>query len=435
MEQILSAAILVFVLFFFLSIGVWVGFSLLAVGWVAMFIYTGKDVVQIGEILVSNVWGASYSWALAALPLFIWMGEILFRSRLSEDMFEGLAPWLSSLPGGLLHINILACGVFAAVSGSSAATAATVGKMSLPELKRMGYDEKMSIGSLAGSGTLGLLIPPSIVLIVYGVATEQSIARLFVAGILPGIMLVGLFMGYVIIWSIINPGKTVSYKSKLTFLQKVYQSRRLIPVILLIAGVLGSIYGGFASPTDAAAVGVFFSLILSWFYGMASWKFFLETLMGAVRTSCMIAFILAGAAFLTIAMGFSGLPRILATWIGSLSLSPYMLLLALGIFFIIMGCFLDGASIVVLTAAIIIPMVEQAGIDLVWFGIFLVIIVEMAQITPPVGFNLFILQGLSGRDIIYCAQSALPFFMVLVVGVAMVVLFPQIVTYLPSHMM
>ena len=435
MEQIISAAILVFVLFFMLSIGVWVGFSLLAVGWVAMFIYTGKDVVQIGEILASNVWGASYSWALAALPLFIWMGEILFRSRLSEDMFEGLAPWLSRLPGGLLHINIIGCGVFAAVSGSSAATAATVGKMSLPELKRMGYDEKMSIGTLAGSGTLGLLIPPSIVLIVYGVATEQSIARLFIAGVLPGIMLVGLFMGYVIIWSMINPGKAVSYKTDLTFFQKVYQTRRLIPVILLITCVLGSIYGGFASPTDAAAVGVFFSLMLSWFYGMLSWKFFLETLMGAVRTSCMIAFILAGAAFLTIAMGFTGLPRILATWIGSLNLSPYMLLMALSIFFIIMGCFLDGASIVVLTAAVIIPMVEQAGIDLIWFGIFLVIVVEMAQITPPVGFNLFILQGLSGRDIIYTARASLPFFMVLVLGVALVVLFPEIVTYLPSHMM
>ena len=400
-----------------------------------MFIYTGKDVVQIGEILASNVWGASYSWALAALPLFIWMGEILFRSRLSEDMFEGLAPWLSRLPGGLLHINIIGCGVFAAVSGSSAATAATVGKMSLPELKRMGYDEKMSIGTLAGSGTLGLLIPPSIVLIVYGVATEQSIARLFIAGVLPGIMLVGLFMGYVIIWSMINPGKAVSYKTDLTFFQKVYQTRRLIPVILLITCVLGSIYGGFASPTDAAAVGVFFSLMLSWFYGMLSWKFFLETLMGAVRTSCMIAFILAGAAFLTIAMGFTGLPRILATWIGSLNLSPYMLLMALSIFFIIMGCFLDGASIVVLTAAVIIPMVEQAGIDLIWFGIFLVIVVEMAQITPPVGFNLFILQGLSGRDIIYTARASLPFFMVLVLGVALVVLFPEIVTYLPSHMM
>jgi tripartite ATP-independent transporter DctM subunit len=434
-EQFLLAALLLIVLFFMLGMGVWVGFSLLIVGWAAMFIYTGKDVVQIGEILASNVWGASYSWALAALPLFIWMGEILFRSRLSEDMFDGLSPWLSRLPGGLLHINIIGCGVFAAVSGSSAATAATIGKMSLPELKRLGYDEKMSIGTLAGSGTLGLLIPPSIVLIVYGVATEQSIARLFIAGVLPGIMLIVLFMGYVMIWSFFNRDKMPAYKSDLSFFQKLYQTRRLIPVVALITCVLGSIYGGFASPTDAAAVGVFFSLVLSWFYGVLNWKFFIDTLMGAVKTSCMIAFILAGAAFLTIAMGFTGLPRVLASWIGSLGLSPYMLLLALTVFFIIMGCFLDGASIVVLTAAVIIPMVEQAGIDLIWFGIFLVIVVEMAQITPPVGFNLFVIQGLTIHDIIYTARASLPFFMVLVLGVVLVILFPEIVTYLPSHMM
>jgi len=435
MEQIIQAAMLLGVLFGMLAAGLWVGFSLLIVGWVALLTYTDKGLVQIGEILVSNAWGASHSWALAALPLFIWMGEILFQSRLSEDMFDGLAPWLTRLPGRLLHVNILGCGVFAAVSGSSAATAATIGKMSLPELKRLGYDDRMSVGTLAGSGTLGLLIPPSIVLIVYGVATEQSIARLFIAGVLPGIMLVVLFMGYVIIWSIMHPDKVPVHASDMSFRQKLYQTRRLIPVILLISGVLGSIYGGLASPTDAAAVGVFFSLILSWFYGTLTWKTFSETLMGAVRTSCMIAFILAGAAFLTISMGFTGIPRALAVWIGSLGLSPYMLLMALTVFFIIMGCFLDGVSIVVLTAAVIIPMVEQAGIDLIWFGIFLVMVVEMAQITPPVGFNLFIIQGLTDHNIVYVAKAAFPFFLVLILGVGLVIIFPEIVTFLPEHML
>jgi C4-dicarboxylate transporter DctM subunit len=434
-EQVILAVILLAVLFAILAIGLWVGFSLLIVGWVGMVIYTGKGVVQIGEILVSNAWGASHSWALAALPLFIWMGEILFRSRLSEDIFDGLAPWLTRMPGRLLHVNILGCGVFAAVSGSSAATAATIGRMSLPELKRLGYDERMSVGTLAGSGTLGLLIPPSIVLIVYGAATEQSIARLFIAGILPGIMLIGLFMGYVAIWSVFNPGKAPAHGSEMSFFQKLYQTRRLIPVTLLIVGVLGSIYGGFASPTDAAAVGVFLSLMLSWLYGTITWKTFTDTLMGAVRTSCMIAFILAGAAFLTIAMGFTGIPRVLAASIGSLNLSPYMLLMTLTVFFVIMGCFLDGVSIVVLTAAVIIPMIEQAGIDLIWFGIFLVIVVEMAQITPPVGFNLFVLQGLTDYNIFYVARAALPFFLVLILGVALIIAFPGIATFLPSHMM
>jgi len=427
MSEITLTVILLILLFFFLGSGVWVAFSLLAVGMSGMVLFSDAP---LGEVLATTVWGASNGWALAALPLFIWMGEILFRSRLSEDMFTGL----THLPGRLLHVNILGCGIFAAVSGSSAATAATIGKMSIPELSRRGYPEKMMLGTLAGSATLGLLIPPSIILIVYGVATEQSIARLFIAGILPGLMLMALFVGYVVAWSVLHKEQIPEGEASLPLREKLRRSRRLIPVVLLILGVIGSIYSGIASPTDAAAVGVLLALVLSWGTGSLTKENFLEGLMGATKTSCMIAFILAGAAFLTVAMGFTGIPKLLAAWIGAMHLPPYALLAALTVFFIVMGCFLDGISVVVLTTSVIMPMIEQAGIDPLWFGIFVVIVVEMAQITPPVGFNLFVIQGLTGIDILRVAYAAAPFFLLLMVGLTLITIFPGIVTILPTMM-
>ncbi len=431
MSEIMLTGFLLIVLFVLLGSGIWVAFSLMAVGMVGMYLFTEAPV---GQIIATTIWGHSNSWALAALPLFIWMGEILFRSKLSDDLFVGLSPWMNRLPGRLLHVNIFGCGLFAAVSGSSAATAATVGKLAIPELSKRNYPEQIMIGTLAGSATLGLLIPPSIILIVYGVATEQSIARLFVAGVLPGLLLVTLFVGFVAIWSIINRDKLPSEQEQYSFKEKLYRSRRLIPVILLIGGVIGSIYSGIASPTDAAAVGVALALLLSWQSRSLNWETFVEGLMGATKTSCMIAFILAGAAFLTVAMGFTGIPKLLATWIGSLGLSTYALLAALTIFFIIMGCFLDGISVVVLTTSVIMPMVQQAGIDPLWFGIFIVIVVEMSQITPPVGFNLFVLQALTGRNILVIAKAALPFFLLMLVALALIVFIPSIVTFLPNNM-
>ncbi|MGL1931666.1 MAG: TRAP transporter large permease subunit [Desulfotalea sp.] len=432
MSEITMTICLLGLLFILLGSGVWVAFSLLGVGMVGMMTFTNAPV---GNILATTAWGSSNSWALAALPLFIWMGEILFRSKLSEDMFEGLAPWLSNLPGRLLHVNVLGCAIFAAVSGSSAATAATIGKLSIPELKKRGYPEKMILGTLAGSATLGLLIPPSIILIVYGVATEQSIARLFIGGVLPGLLLVSLFIGYVIIWSLINKNAIPDNQDEqLSFMEKVRGTKRLLPVVLLIGGVLGSIYMGIASPTDAAAVGVLLALILSKLSGSLTKDCFFEGLMGATKTSCMIAFILTGAAFLTVAMGFTGIPKMLATWISTMNLSPFELLGALTFFFIILGCFLDGISVVVLTTSVIMPMINQAGIDPLWFGIFVVIVVEMSQITPPVGFNLFVIQGLTGVNILRVAYAALPFFLLLLLALVLIVIFPSIVTFLPKVM-
>ncbi|MFV2001703.1 MAG: TRAP transporter large permease [Paracoccaceae bacterium] len=414
-----------------LSVGVWVAVALMAVGVFAMTFFASAPV---GPVLATTIWGQSHSWALAALPLFILMGEILLRSRLSEDMFKGLSPWLGRIPGRLLHVNILGCAIFAAVSGSSAATAATIGKMSVPELMDRGYPERLVIGTLAGSATLGLLIPPSIILIVYGVATDQSIARLFIAGIVPGIMLVLMFGGYVVVRSLMNPAAIPQEPTRYTLLEKIRSSRRLIPVIVLIAAVIGSIYTGVASPTDAAALGVVFSLLLAWLSGSFSRKMLSEAVMGATVTSAMIAFILAGAAFLTVAMGFTGIPRNLAAWIGAFNLTPLALLAALTVFFIILGCFLDGISVVVLTTSIIMPMIDGAGIDPLWFGIYLVIVVEMSQITPPVGFNLFVIQGLTGINILSIARSALPFFLLLLAAVFIIIALPQIVTFAPDLM-
>lgn len=432
MDIITLAAVLIGILFLILGAGVWIAVALGAVGLIAIVL---KISTPPGAVLATSVWQAANSWDLTALPMFVLMGDILFRTRLSEDMFEGLAPWLQKLPGRLLHVNIVGCTIFAAVSGSSAATCATIGRISLGELAKRGYDERLAIGTLAGSGTIGLMIPPSIILIVYAAATDQSIARLFIAGVLPGVLLAALFMGYVMVWSLINRDRMPPPEPVQSFASRFKATRRLLPVVLLIAGVIGSIYGGLASATEAAAVGVFLALALSWWTGTLSRATFTEALLSATRTSCMIAFILAGAAFLTTAMGFTGVPRALAEWIAGFNLSQAGLLLALTLFFMVLGCFLDGISMVVLTTSIIMPLVEKAGFDLIWFGIYIVLVVEMAQITPPVGFNLYVLQSMTGRNIFQLGLYALPLFLLMVLAVVLLALFPDIALWLPRTML
>lgn len=432
MDISLIGFILVVALILMLASGVWIALSLTGLGIIALMLVGNSS---IGLLLGTSSWSATIPWSLTALPLFIWMGEILFRTRLSEDLFQGLSPILAKLPGKLLHVNILSCGIFAAVSGSSAATAATIGRMTLPELKRRGYDESMAIGTLAGSATLGLLIPPSIILIVYGVAAEVSITRLFLAGAIPGIMLIGLFMAYTMVWSLLNKGSEVDKETdNYTFADKVTALKKLLPIVVLIGGVLGSIYQGVATPTEAAAIGVTGALLLSVLTGSFSSAGFISSVLGAVKSSCMLGLILIGAHFLTLAMGFVGIPNALAAWIADQGLSSIQLILYLTVFFIILGCFLDGISVIVLTTSIVLPMVAQSGIDLIWFGIFLVLVVEMSQITPPVGFNLFVIQSLTGKNILYVAKAALPFFMMIAVAVVIITIFPDIVLYLPSLM-
>jgi len=431
MDGIWLTLIFLLVLFTLLGSSVWIGISLLAVAWVGMELFTTR---LVGDSMALTIWASSSSWTLTALPLFVWMGEILFRTRLSENLFKGLQPWLHGLPGGLLHVNITGSAIFAAICGSSAATVLTVGKMAVPELKRRKYPEKMIIGTLAGAGTLGLLIPPSIILIIYGVTVNESIVKLFIAGVIPGIMLALMFMGYVAIWDLMGGRKDRTDTASYTMSDRIRALGQLAPIMGLILSIMGSIAFGYATATEAAVLGVLGAFAISWQQGHLTRESFVASLMGATRVSCMIAFILAGSTFLTLAMGFTGLPRAVAEWIAALQLTPAMLIAVLAIFYIILGCFLDGISSIVLTMAVVEPIARQAGFDMIWFGIFLTIVVEIAQITPPIGFTLFVLQGMTGRDMDFIAKAALPMFALMVLAVVIISLFPGIATWLPSLM-
>lgn len=423
-----TATILFGILIALLAFGVWIGIALFIVGFAAILLVTN---VPIGPVLATTVWASSASWSLAALPLFIWMGEILFRTRLSEQMFLGLAPWLNWLPGRLLHVNVVGCGIFAAVSGSSAATCATVGKIALPELKKRGYDEQMSLGSLAGSGTLGLLIPPSIPMVVYAIAANVSVIQVFLAGFIPGLLVMALYSGYILVWSLLNPAKSPRPEPRTSFSAKLRQSTKLLPVLVLIAFIFSALIFGWATATECAAWGVTGALLLAWWSGALTWKTFVESVLSAMRLTATIMIILAGAAFTTAAMAYTGIPVALASWVESLQLSPYVLIAALTVMYILLGCLIDGISMIVLTTVVVLPMIKQAGFDLIWFGVFLIILVEMAQITPPVGFNLFVLQNMSGKDSFTVARAAVPFFLLLVAAVAIITAVPDIALLLP----
>ena len=423
---------LLIVMLMLLTGGVWIAMTLALVGWVGMVMFTTLPAATWGKNLFSAMWESSASWELAALPLFIWMGEILFRTKLSEQMFEGLAPWLNRVPGRLMHTTILGCGIFGSVSGSSAATCATIAKVALPELVRRGYDERLALGSLATAGTLGILIPPSITMVVYAVAADASIIRIFLAGFIPGFILMLLFSGYIGIWSLRNPDKVPAAEMPSTFAEKLRRSGNLIPCTLLIVFIVWVLIAGWATATECAAYGVLGSLVIAASSRSLTWQNFRDSLMSATRVSCMIMFILAGAAFLTKTMAFTGIPRELAEWVYSLGLSPYALIAMLSVVYLVLGTALDGISMIVLTSAVVLPMIQKAGFDLVWFGIFIVLLVEIAEVTPPVGFNLFVLQNMTGKDSNVIAKAALPFFACLIVCIGLITVFPQIVTWLPD---
>lgn len=439
MENLLYGAALFILMLALLASGLWVALSLIAVGIVGL-IWADNQAISL--VMATSAWGTVANWGLIALPLFVWVGEILHRTKLAEDLFKGLSPLLQRFPGGLLHVNIISCGLFSAVSGSSAATAATVGKMTLPVLRERGYPDRLILGTLAGSGTLGLLIPPSIILIVYGIAAEISITRLFAAGVIPGIMVLLMFMFYVAIRSMLiarHDTEQTFATSSITRAQPLtlavlWQSfRALLPITLMIVTILGGIYAGWLTPTEAAAFAVLFSLGISALSGTLNYQTFYLSLIGTVKTTSMIILILVAASFLTMSMGFLNIPSTLATMVAEMHLSSGWLIFALTIMFVVLGFFLDGISVVLLTTAIVLPMVQASGIDLLWFGIYLVLVVEMAQITPPVGFNLFILQSMSGKNILSIALAALPFFFLLLLALAVIWFIPDIVTWLPYY--
>ena len=432
MESIFAAGFLLVLLFVILAAGIWIAIALIAVSAIGMILFTDSPA---GLVMATTVWANSSSWTLTALPLFIWMGEILFRTRMSEDLFRGLAPWMNWLPGRLLHTNVVGCAMFATVSGSSTATCATIGRMTLPELKRRNYPDAISVGSLSGASTLGLMIPPSITMIVYGITAQVSVSKLFIAGILPGIMLMLLFGGYIVAWSLVRRRSMPVADPCIPLRQRLASSRHLLPILALMVGVIGSIYTGLATATEAAILGVVGALAIAAASGNLTRATFWESAMSAMRTSTMIAFILAGSSFMTVAVGFLGIPRMITEAIGGLGLSPPMLLALLTLFFIMLGCVLDGISIIVLTSAILLPLVSDAGFDLIWFGIYLVLVIEMSMITPPVGFNLFVLKAMTNRSIGFIAGASMPFFLLMLLAVALLYIWPSMATMLPRYMM
>ena len=431
MSIIFIALILILLMFFLLLIGIWIPAGVAITAWFGLVLFSDKDTLM----NLANVWwNSSSSYTLAALPLFVWMGEILFRTKLSEQMFTGLSPWLNWLPGRLMHVNILGCGIFGSVSGSSAATCATIAKSALPELTKRGYDEKITLGSLSCAGTLGILIPPSITMVVYAVAADQSIIRIFLAGFIPAAILMGLFSGYIIVWALLNPDKTPPAE-KYTLQQRLYSIGQLMPCTALIIFIAWLMLAGYSTATEAAAYGVVGSLVLAAAGRNLSWTNFWQSLLSATRLTAMIMFVLGATSFLSIVMSYTGIPRGLAEWVQSLQLSPWVLILVLTIIYILLGTALDGISMIALTTVTVLPMVQAAGFDLVWFGIFVILLVEIAEVTPPVGFNLFVLQSMTGKDSNYIAKVSLPFFAMMVLAVALVTIWPELVTWLPDQVM
>ncbi len=422
---------LILILAFFLVSTVWIAVTLFIVGLLGITFFTDFDAMK---ILANIIWGSTAQSSLFALPLFVLMGEIIFRSRMSANLFAGLAPLLRKLPGRLLHVTVVASAMFAAVSGSSAATCATVGKIVLPEMDARNYDRKMVFAILGGSGTLGFLIPPSMVMIVYGITANVSIGQLFIAGIIPGAMIAAIFMLYIIVRALINPNLAPADDTTYTRRDYLRSIPLVLPVFLLIGAVLGSIYLGFATPTEAAAVGVFGAFIFAYFNKALQWNVFKEAMMGSIKTGCMIMFIIASASFISVVVGYLGIPRLLTQTIAEMGLSPYMLLVILSIMYLILGCLLDGFSMVVMSIPIALPLITFAGFDPLWFGIYLVIMIQISQITPPIGFNLFVINGITDENIFKIAQAVIPVFILMLVAVAIIAVYPEIVLFLPGLM-
>ncbi len=421
-----------FTVFGFLLSGIWIALSLMATAGISLELFTS---LPVGKIWSQSLWNSLNNWALAALPMFIFLGEMIMRTRMSELLFAGLKPWVQFIPGRLLHINVVGSAIFAAVSGSSPATVATIGKITLGKLEEEGYDKTLSYGSLAGAGTLGLLIPPSIVLIIYGVLGEVSIGRLFIAGVLPGIMLASLYSGYVALRVLINPNLAPTQREIFTWRERLVSLCKLFPVGFLILFILGSIYTGFATPSEAAALGVLGGILVAGLLGDLTWRNLIDSVKGTINTSAMICFIIVGASFLSVTMGYLHLPSTVANYIGSLGLSPYILIVLFTLFYIVLGFFLDGISMIVMTLPITLPLAVLSGFDPVWFGIFLVLVIEAGQITPPVGFNLFVLQGLTNEPLEKIVMAAIPFFLIILFAIMLITFFPEIVLLLPRLMM
>lgn len=421
---------IILLLAFFLMAGVWIGPALFVTSWISLTLFTDLPVLR---ILGSVVWNNVNSSSLMALPLFIMMGEFLVRTRISDDLFDGLTPWVAGLPGGLLHVNVIASAFFAAITGSVNATTATVGKITIPEFRKRGYDEYLSIGSLTSSGTLGILIPPSVPMLIYGVAANVSIGKLFIAGVVPGLLLMLCFCLYIGVMAELKKRKEEKAK-RYSFAEKMRSLPKIFPVLVLISFVLGSIYAGWATPTEAAAIGVLGAAILGLITRCLTFKTFVDCLVGSVKTNCMVMLILIGASFFSVVLGFLGLPKWISATIVSYGVGKYAVILLITCVYLILGCLIDGYSMIVMTVPMFLPLVQAYGMDPLWYGIFVVILVQIANITPPIGFNLFLVTGLAEKNIGFISKAVMPFIAIMVFFTILLTVFPQIVLFMPSMM-
>jgi tripartite ATP-independent transporter DctM subunit len=421
------------VLLLILLTGIWIGVGIGLVGVTAMALFTRYPV---GDMMASLCMGMVNNFVLVCLPGFILMGEILFKSGASKDLYDSITPWVARIPGKLLHSNVLSCTIFAAISGSSAATAATIGTVAIPELNRLGYKPGLVVGSLAGAGTLGLLIPPSLSLIVYGAITNNSIGQLYIAAMLPGAMLSLLFIAYIALYAALRPQDVTEQDDlRFTWRDRLAGSLKILPTALLIFLVLGLMYLGVTTPTEAAFIGVAGAGLISAFYGRFSLAMLRESMRGTVRTSCMLFLIMMMAGIMSSMVAYLKIPSGLAQAVIRMGLSPEALFVIVCLLYLVLGCFFDGMSIMLLTLPIIYPLlITQLKFDPIWFGVVLTVLIEVAQVTPPVGFNLFVLQHVSGQPIGLVARNAMPFTGLLILGVVLLYFFPQIALFLPGRM-
>ena len=432
MDPIVAAFIVIAMMFVFLATGAWIFVGLLLTSLVSLFLVADYSVARIGPIVMPMMVKTVTSWELAAVPLFIWMGEIINRSNVSERLFRGLTPWVSGLPGGLVHTNVAGCVLFAAVSGSSVATTATIGKITTRALAERDYDVNLSIGSVAAAGSIGIMIPPSITMIIYGMIAEVSVAKLFAAGMFPGLLLGVLYSGYIAGRCMLRPELAPTPATRPTVAERLRALGDLLPVLFLILVVLGGIYTGLATPSEAAALGVVGALCITVSTGQFTRSTFVDSAMSAVIVTAMLGTAFAAAALLSTTMGFLHVPQTIAAFIAGLDLTPAMLLVVLGVFYIVLGCVLESISLILMTMPISYPLIVQAGFDPVWFGVFLVLVIEMGLITPPIGFNLFVLRSITGHPIGRIAWAAFPFFLLMVAAAVILAVFPAIVLWLPK---
>lgn len=426
----LAATIYFGLMLVLLFAGVWIAVALAAAGVVGLMMV--KPALIGG--LESVVWNTVDSFVLTSVPLFLLMGTVILHSGISTRFYRSLALWMNRVPGGLAQTNIVACSVFSALCGSSVATAASIGSIAIPEMKRRGYGLRPMTGTLAAGGTLGILIPPSIPLIIYGSTVSESVGRLFVAAVVPGLLMALVFVVYLAVHAKLNPAEFAPPDPPTPLSVRLAGLKDVVPLLLLAGLIFGGIYAGVMTPTEAAGIGAAGAMVIAALYRCLSWDVVRRSLLDTLRTNAMILLIVVGAQIMSFALVSAGIPRAIVASINALQASPTLVLVLVCTMYLVLGCLVDALSLMLLTLPVVFPVMVAAGYDPLWFGIVLVLLLEIGLVTPPVGLNLFVIQGLAKADLSDVAWGSLPYVMLLLFGVVMLAVFPELVLWLPRQM-